>query len=469
MLRWFSLTVLSLALGAGLILKAGVYPAQWNWCILALTLAAALNGVFGVHQRPSRLDRTIDILLLTLLAWTAFQMIPLPAAFIGMISPARAELARAAGSGDFIPISVNPARTFQLLINAGGSAMVFLLARSLAWQMRKRMWVLMLPVLAFAALEGMLGIYQFIAVRDASLTAPSNGTYVNSDHFSGFLEMALPLAAMATLGAWRYGVLKAEKTATGALRTAAGLAICTILLMAIVVSLSRMGFISALLSLAFTGLMATTSSQRNKRHYRSRLAAAGVLAVVMMVSAFLYLPTDSLLFRFSKLLQPPDPLSELPQIDRSAIWHDTRLLIEAYPLTGSGLGTFESALFPYKHVAPMRTADYAHNDYLQVTAELGGIGIALGLSWVGLVYYKALRSSLRFEKGRNWEVAVGIAGGMTALLLHSLADFNLYIPANAMVFAWLCGVAASAGIENRAAVFTLPVTRVIDHRRVPAV
>ncbi len=463
MSRWFTLVALSLALGAGLILKAGVYPTQWNWSLLLIALAGVLNGTFETQRRSGKFDGVVNGLMIALLGWAAFQMVPLPEWVIARITPARAELAHAAGAGYWIPISVNPARTFQLLINAGAFAVVFLLVRNLGWHLRKHLWLVMLPLLLFAGLEAVLGIFQFAAVRDASLTAPSNGTYVNPDHFSGFLEMALPLAAMSIIAAWRHGVLRAEKTAGGAARTIGALTLVAVILMAIVVSLSRMGFVSAVLSLTLTGLIATTASQRNKRHYRSRLAAGGFLAVALAASAFAFLPTDALIFRFSKLLQPPDPLSELPQIDRAAIWHDTRKLIEAYPVTGSGLGTFESGLIRYKHVAPMRTADYAHNDYLQVMAELGGVGFVLAMVWVAVVYFKVLRAALRFEKGRNWEVAVGLAGAMTALLLHSLADFNLYIPANAMVFAWICGAAASAGLENRAAVFALPVTRVVEH------
>jgi hypothetical protein len=37
---------------------------------------------------------------------------------------------------------------------------------------------------------------------------------------------------------------------------------------------------------------------------------------------------------------------------------------------------------------------------------------------------------------------VACAGALAAILLHSLADFNLYIPANAMLLAWIAGMTA---------------------------
>ncbi|HXW14884.1 MAG TPA: hypothetical protein VEN79_10275, partial [Terriglobia bacterium] len=38
--------------------------------------------------------------------------------------------------------------------------------------------------------------------------------------------------------------------------------------------------------------------------------------------------------------------------------------------------------------------------------------------------------------------AVACAGALAAILVHSLADFNLYIPANAMLLAWISGMVA---------------------------
>jgi hypothetical protein len=34
-------------------------------------------------------------------------------------------------------------------------------------------------------------------------------------------------------------------------------------------------------------------------------------------------------------------------------------------------------------------------------------------------------------------------GSFAAILLHSFVDFNLYIPANAMLLAWIAGIAAA--------------------------
>jgi hypothetical protein len=44
---------------------------------------------------------------------------------------------------------------------------------------------------------------------------------------------------------------------------------------------------------------------------------------------------------------------------------------------------------------------------------------------------------------------VGILGALFAIGLHSLADFNLYIPANALTLAWLSGIADSPVLRER--------------------
>ena len=51
--------------------------------------------------------------------------------------------------------------------------------------------------------------------------------------------------------------------------------------------------------------------------------------------------------------------------------------------------------------------------------------------------------SYRADPGARY-LAVAGAGALAAILLHSLADFNLYIPANAMLLAWIAGMTPEA-------------------------
>ncbi len=89
------------------------------------------------------------------------------------------------------------------------------------------------------------------------------------------------------------------------------------------------------------------------------------------------------------------------------------------------------------------TVNYAHNDYLQFLAELGVFGFAAGVLFAGRVLMVAVRRAVRSWAVDERFLMIACTGSLTAILLHSLVDFNLYMPANAMVLAWVCGIVMS--------------------------
>ena len=106
------------------------------------------------------------------------------------------------------------------------------------------------------------------------------------------------------------------------------------------------------------------------------------------------------------------------------------------------MGAYEPAFYKYKNVAPMFTVDYAHNDYLQYLAELGVFGFGLGLAVLGRCFYWM---ALGLDKNR---LVAGAWGAVAAMGLHSLVDFNLYIPANLLVMAWILGMGTAPGASE---------------------
>ncbi len=85
--------------------------------------------------------------------------------------------------------------------------------------------------------------------------------------------------------------------------------------------------------------------------------------------------------------------------------------------------------------------NYAHNDYLQLLAECGFVGFGL-MAWALVATLRHLFS--RFANHADWEVAAigsSLTAGIVAFLLHSLVDFNMHIPANALMFCLLVSVA----------------------------
>jgi O-antigen ligase len=361
--------------------------------------------------------------LFTLLGYGIFQCVPLPPAILGALSPARAEIAAAVGGG-WAPLSVAPTQTLFLLMTLAVCVLTLLVARDAAWKLDERPWLAGIPIALIAVLEAGLGLAQFFSNQPGGV---AHGTYVNRNHFSGLLEMALPFALAYALDVR----LAAEPGRTQrwgpALGAATALAAGALILAGIVYSLSRMGFTAALVGLGAgtAALIGKRITHRGTRNTKARWALV-VLAAAVVGGLFVYLPPDQLVSRFAQLAAT----DEISADTRVAVWRETLALVRAYPVFGCGLGGFETAFLKHKSVAPMNTVDYAHNDYLQGLAELGVVGFGLCLILAVVILREAWRKP-------------AVVAALAAIALHSLVDFNLYIPANAMTLAWAAGLATS--------------------------
>jgi O-antigen ligase len=121
-------------------------------------------------------------------------------------------------------------------------------------------------------------------------------------------------------------------------------------------------------------------------------------------------------------------------IDSLRIWRD-------HPWLGTGLGSFETAYPRYRSFPGDAVYDHAHNDYAEALAETGLVGGVLILAAIVLFFriaFRDLATRLRHEVG--W-IQLGAALGCCGLLIHSLVDFNLHIPANAAWFAVSAAIA----------------------------
>jgi O-antigen ligase len=88
--------------------------------------------------------------------------------------------------------------------------------------------------------------------------------------------------------------------------------------------------------------------------------------------------------------------------------------------------------------------DHAHNDYLEMLAETGLIGALCSLAFIVLLFRSAL-ANLQSDQSRFLlAVRAGALVACSGLLLHSLVDFNLHIPSNALLFALLAFLATSS-------------------------
>jgi len=153
----------------------------------------------------------------------------------------------------------------------------------------------------------------------------------------------------------------------------------------------------------------------------------------------LWIGLEPVIFRFEQVGQELGETADT----RLAIWRDTLHLIGRYPLLGSGFGTFPVAYTPFQTAFPAKIVNHAHNDYLELASDLGLPG---AIFFFAMVMALLRRAVLRFQDGGEGfapTAALGCAGSILGLLLVSLTDFNLYIPANALVFSVILGITYS--------------------------
>jgi O-antigen ligase len=424
--------------GVGLIFSYAVFRSgaglgeDWYLCGALLGVVSVAYGLVTPRQKMAPAPPVVFCVVLAgLLALCCLQLVPFPISFVETVSPARAALRYAlvpiVESLESAPFSLAPAASFRYLVVLTGCAVAFLLARNIAWRSKWRLWRVVAPFVGVAFLQALLGLVQ----RYGAENPMAQGTYVNRNHFGGLLEMAIPFAVMGAVALWYQHDSDEERGIVQTLKACGLLIVATALLAAIVHSLSRMGFLAALVALLVAGMMWFSMSSTSKRR---RLLAVGV--GVLVVLGFLFLPTDPLLHRFADLAST----DEISANTRVEIWRETWQLIKTHPWLGVGLGGYESTFISHKKVAPLNLVDFAHNDYLQYLAELGVIGFAL----LGFLAVRTVVQAIRMGSVAEDldERCFGIAAtsSLAAIALHGLVDFNLYVPAHMMMIAWIAGV-----------------------------
>jgi O-antigen ligase len=318
---------------------------------------------------------------------------------------------------------------------------------------------LVYALVALGAFEAFYGLVQYLtgwqhifAYAKKYYLEEATGTYINRNHFAGFLEMVLPFTvALALLRArnlrrvahQRKAKLRSLLSAPELLPLIFFLFLAVAIFTALIFSRSRMGIISGAVSIVVVLSLTGTSSVSKW----TRLAAA-VLLLLGVIGGVIWVGTDPVVMRFETLGREYDQSGQ----NRVSIWHDTVKLIRQRPVVGTGLGTFSIAYTSVQTSFLTHLVDHAHCDYLELVSDLGVPG---GIAVFGSILWILARAVQRYRKTQDRFAAaiyLGCIGGIVAILVHSLADFNLYIPANALVFTVTLALAAGER-RSLAAVF----------------
>ena len=139
--------------------------------------------------------------------------------------------------------------------------------------------------------------------------------------------------------------------------------------------------------------------------------------------------------------------------DRTGALHAALRLVAQHPLTGTGPGQADLRWKGHDHGSQLFT--YVHNEYLQVTAELGLVG--LGLLAVLLVAITCLLWRARPTGHATTTTWAGVVAAAAAFAVHSGFDFVWHLPAIVLTVTLLIGLVLPAPDTAPAQLPSIPV------------
>ena len=375
-----------------------------------------------------------------------FLCLPLPPALLDYLSPFRYEVL--SQSADLLgealtwhTLSYQPRDSFAWLVFILG-LVLFSLVLGVHFKEHGHLTRTVGLLFILAALESVYGIIQALvpnmpvlwATHITAYLGDARGTWVNRNHFAGFIAMMLPLCLGLTLSkAWwgekvRWRELIASDLAHRHIFLMVGL---VVMALALLFSKSRAGITAALVGL---GVFLSVQRSGIRGLWPAIWGTMGLLGLLVVFYGS-RIGFDPIIARFVALS---------PQMSRLDFWRDSLAIIAQHPL-GIGPMALPSVFKVYDVSAHLvdRTVYQLHNDILQILVDTGWIGFVSLLG--GFLYFMqdSFRRLRRMDAKRNprgFFLATGAFSGICALTFHSFFDFNLQIPANGLYFVTLLAI-----------------------------
>jgi O-antigen ligase len=292
-----------------------------------------------------------------------------------------------------------------------------------------------------AVLQALIGLYEFRGGSGAPHLWIAGyrffrafGTFGQPNPFSAFMGLSLPFALGLAWGyageswaRWRQRGEGAKWLQTGfvtLLYAGSGF----ILLLGLLASWGRgawLGFGAA------SVVMACFAPRRRRVGFL--LVAAGIVMVAALwvmglVPLTIQQRIDSALTEFIGFRDVRGvPISDenFAIVERLAHWQAAINMANDHPWIGVGLGNYEIAYPDYRVPSWPNALGHAHNDYLNLLAETGVIGLVGYLAGWGAIVFWTVRA-LRQPDPALRGLALGLLGTWTHLAVHSVVD-KLYV------------------------------------------
>ncbi len=436
---------------------------SWAYLILCvLIFAVALATVVSetrmpIGERPAwrRLKpyRPVILVFAAIPIWTTIQSLSLPASWVSGISPNAALAWQAAGVESSYSISLQPDLTRKMALLGFALWVYFVLTLVLVDSMDRLRQLLGVIVLcgvgqalygSFMTLSGLE--YGFLMEKTTG-RGVTTGTFINRNHLAGFLELSLAAGIgllVATLSensgqSWRSRLINLTETLLSPkARVRIYLAIMVI---ALVLTRSRTGNTAFFVSVTGCGLLMLILQRR---------LTAG--ALVLFASLLL---VDAVIvgqwFGFEEVVERLENTS-LERETRDEVVRDSLPLLQDYSLAGTGAGTYSVTFPAYRSDDVNAFYDHAHNDYIEFASTLGLIGLVPLGTLVGFSLFASVTSLYRRQRRYARGAAFASTMAIVSLGIHSATDFNLQIPANALLMVVMLAIAhLSRGLKKSSA------------------
>lgn len=474
--------VLLLATAVGLPWFWGGVPLDVYRTAAAVVAIAAAWALIRGGAAGLGLSRGVSWLLPAFLlgGWAFFQTVPLPRPWVATVSPkaaslqvdafgpagssgaawlrgieadARQRVSEATSSGEPISggadlgtdvpppprrftLSLVPAATCERAFWYAALLLAFLLAHHGTADERRAATYRATLFVFFGALA-VVGIVNHVTapvrllwLRDAPPLTRPFGPYVDPSHFAGVMELAVPWL----LGYGLQSLLRRGAGEDTRVRGALALLAAGVCAVAALLAASRM---AALTIGVVTVTMVAVAIATGRKRGRKLLLIGALTSFVLLASVVMFGPLRGRLQDFSAA--GTDGVSRNV---RSVAWSAGLRLAQDYPWTGSGFGAFSEVFPAYLSRGESGFWDKAHNDYLELYLA-GGVVAVLFASWLAVGFVVRAVRVVRLAAGSGRLSSLGRALGLAALAAHEAVEFNLQIPANALLFAVVAAMSVS--------------------------
>lgn len=285
-------------------------------------------------------------------------------------------------------------------------------------------------VAALALVQGVAPNGKLYWMRQPLMGGWIYGPYVNHNHYAGLMELLVPIPLVISVSH-----LTHEKT-----RIAAGIA-AAIMVGTVFLSGSRGGMLAIVVELATLGVMLS------RRKNSVRIALGVTAFAVVLVSLLVWLGGKELTTRVTSISS--ETRGEISGGTRLNIDRDTVKMFSRRPVLGWGLGTFPTIYPQFRSFYTNFFVNEAHNDYLQLLAEMGILGFSTMVWFFVILVRQGIRKVHKWSSDASGATTLACSLGVLGILVHSFVDFNLQIPANAALFYAFCAIVGAPPLLQR--------------------